>query len=389
MISKRPHVVVAVQAHTSYGIGIVEGVRRFAETHHWEVVVLPVVARSSVRRMDLMVRDWGTRGLIIMLVSNERGWMKCVAEAQFPTVNVLDAVRLDGVPVVCPDDHEVGRLAARHLLERGYTSFGYLGCPEMPLVATRQAGFAAALAEAGRSCSVFPTAKRWYGWNWSAELRQITQWIRSLPKPLGIFGCQDWRGEDLLHCCRDLRLNVPRQVGFVGVENDTLTCTSCRVPLSSVDVLPRQIGWQAARLLQRLWKGQTPPKEPLRVPPGDVLARQSSDAVAIKDGRLAAAVRYIRDHAHEPIGVSDVVRAVAVSRTYLEKGFHEALDVTPGKEILRQHLRLAQTLLSQTDLRVPEIARASGFASPVTFAMAFKRELKTTPMQYRKRRRLT
>ena len=63
----------------------------------------------------------------------------------------------------------------------------------------------------------------------------------------------------------------------------------CSPPLSSVDIDPPRIGYEAARLLDLLIKGGKPPTEPVLVPPREVVARQSSDIIAIEDADVTVA----------------------------------------------------------------------------------------------------
>ena len=75
----------------------------------------------------------------------------------------------------------------------------------------------------------------------------------------------------------------------------------CVPPLSSVDINGEQIGYEAARLVDRMIHGAKPPSKPILIAPRRVVIRQSSDSIAIDDPDIAAAMRFIRDHAGEPI----------------------------------------------------------------------------------------
>jgi hypothetical protein len=49
-----------------------------------------------------------------------------------------------------------------------------------------------------------------------------------------------------------------------------------------------------------------------------IITRQSTDVLAINDREISQAVRFIREHASDRIGVSDVLEAVPLSRRILE-----------------------------------------------------------------------
>src|SRR5207249_2912841 len=131
---------------------------------------------------------------------------------------------------------------------------------------------------------------------------------------------------------------------------DDLLCELARPPLTSVIAPAEHVGYEAAALLDRLLAGQKPPERPLLFPPLGVVARQSSDLLAIEDAAVAAAVRFIRAHGHQPIQVRDVLEAVPVSRRSLELRFQKVVQRTLWEEIRRVHLERAKNLLGNTAL---------------------------------------
>lgn len=95
----------------------------------------------------------------------------------------------------------------------------------------------------------------------------------------------------------------------------------------------------------------------------------------------------IRTNAGARIQVSDVLRAVPVSRSWLERRFQELLGRSPAEEIRRVRLERTKRLLAETDLPVPEVAIASGFGSSEYLAYAFKQATGLTPREFRTRTR--
>lgn len=136
-------------------------------------------------------------------------------------------------------------------------------------------------------------------------------------------------------------------------------------------------------MLDHLMSGQSVPNQTVRLRPVGVKGRQSSDVLAIPDREVAAAVRFIREHAREPIQVTDVVEAVTISRRALERRFRQALGHAPQAEIQAAHIEAARHLLAETDLTIPEVARQSGFTHPDRLAAAFRRAVALTPTAYR------
>ena len=141
-------------------------------------------------------------------------------------------------------------------------------------------------------------------------------------------------------------------------------------------------------MLDRLMRGRPVPKTRIAIEPLGVVARQSSDVVAIDDPRLAAALRHIREQACAGIGVEDVLRAAPMSRSSLERGFRKVLGRSPHDELLRVRLEGARRLLSETDLKLSAVAHRSGFRHVQRLCERFRAAFGETAGRFRARMKI-
>ena len=156
------------------------------------------------------------------------------------------------------------------------------------------------------------------------------------------------------------------------------------MPISAVQAAAERIGQEAAALLHQLMRGGKAPSQPILVPPLRVVTRQSTDTLAISDVTLVKALSFIRENATKSIRVSEIARHAGVSRRLLEHRFMTTLGRTPAAQIRMTHLDRARTLLAETDLSIDQVAEASGFGSPEYMTFYFRRELKVTPLKFRR-----
>ena len=115
-----------------------------------------------------------------------------------------------------------------------------------------------------------------------------------------------------------------------------------------------------------------------------VVERRSTQASAVDDPDVAAALDFIHHHAAEPIGVDDIVDQLQMSRRALELKFRDVTGRTPHHELQRVRLHRAQRLLLETDLPIPKVATAAGYGSGAYLAQVFQKQVGKTPAQYRK-----
>jgi LacI family transcriptional regulator len=217
----------------------------------------------------------------------------------------------------------------------------------------------------------------------------VAQWLQSLPKPVGILATDDMEARELAAICLDAGLAVPDRVAIIGVNNDKLLCESAFSPISSVETNFEQVGFAAARILDRLIAGKKlgPDQRVTRLPPVGVIRRVSTDVLAVEDPNLAEAVRYIREHACDPCSVDDVVRQVAVARRWLERQLVQKLGRSPHDEITRVRMEEATRLLMEPELLLEDVAEHCGFTTVQSFHRTFRQATGESPAAWRRAHR--
>jgi len=229
-----------------------------------------------------------------------------------------------------------------------------------------------------------PISRRRFQESWEGGQQDLAEWLLSLPKPLGVFAAHDLRALCVLDACRRAGILVPEQVAVIGVDNDETLCNLADPPLTSVKINLELIGYEAAALLDRLMRKKKAPKQPQTVSPLCVVTRRSTDIVAIDDPLTAQAVRFIRQHACDGISVAEVSKHCAVSRRVVERNFSQFLGSSPHEQIIRVKLARVKQLLAETDYSLDTIAAKSGLSHAAYLSVLFKKEIGTTPGEYRR-----
>jgi len=299
----------------------------------------------------------------------------------------VDVARL-GIATVRVDDACIGRMAADHMLNQGQRQFAAFGWPQ-PFFLARMNAFEHRVLEAGgQFFGRWNDADREWGEGkndqWEASIRS---WVERLPRPVAILAGTDGWGRALNALMYRWGIRVPEDVAVIGVDNDSLACETSIPPLSSVAVPWRRVGAEAARLMQEGFTSamnRSQPRSPVLIQPSGVVARRSSDMLAVEDKNVADALRIIREGATEPLNVSDILKRVPVGRHALQRAFRKHVGRTMLDEVRRVRVERAKSLLVTTDLSMPEVAVRSGFSSAPKLSEMFRRETGTTPGKYRR-----
>ncbi len=384
-MSHRMRIALLIESSRAYGRGLLRGIAAYACRTNWALFHQDWGLSEGVPDW---FRDWQGDGIIARLDS-----LRLVREVQekgLPTVDLRGAYSVEGIPVINSNQQAVARLALEHLLERKFQHYAFCGFTGVNYSDQRCQHFVEGVRKAGYDVAVYENP-----WRSPAASTPETEakgllaehsladWLRSLPKPVGLMASNDIRAQQVLRVCAEHGLSIPDEVAVVGVDNDDLLCELCIPPLSSVEPDTKTIGYNAAALLDQMLQGSTPPVEAPPVCPVGVVARQSTDVVAVDDADLAAAVRFIREHACEGISVDDVLQHVQLSRSTLARRFQALMGRSAKAEILRVRLGRAKQLLRSTDCSLAEIAELTGFGYPANLSDAFSNETGQTPGQYR------
>lgn len=376
----RRRVALILETSNSYARTLLQGVFAYArENKPWS---FSLVEQGHSDEAPEWLADWDGDGIIARI--KNRRIAATVLASGLPTVDLSIGRHLPSLPAVEPDENIIARLATEHFTERGFKHFAYCGGEAFMLATRRGDAFRRALAGAGYSCHEFkPKAEP--GAAISRKVDDIGEWLAGLPKPVAVFACHDVRGQHVLDACCNVGLLVPDEVAVLGVDNDELLCEMATPPLSSIIPNARRAGYEAARLLDRMMRGEKVAPLETWIEPLGVSLRQSTDVLAVDDAQVARALRFIREHVCEPITPADVLRVVRLPRRSLEKRFRRFLNHTLHDEILSVRLNRVKQLLTGTKLSLEQIAETMGYEHPEYLSVVFKREVGISPRDYRQR----
>jgi LacI family transcriptional regulator len=373
-------VVVLLDSGPGWSSGILRGFMATAHERRWQVLryhpYYPPV------RLDWLARKFAPAAMVI---GPELLGRSTEPFASASVVSVAADRSSEGIASACLDEDAVAALALEHLLAKGLRHVTTFRFAAWRFALERERAFVERARTAGAT-----VAPPWRGPEVEPtriveDPTAIMDWLRSLPRPCGIFACADGWARILGRYIGLVRMRVPEDLSLIGADDDILECELMAPPLSSVMIPWQELGRNAAQLVQGILTGQMNASERLISTPVAVHARRSSDLLAIDDALVAQAVRWIRDHADHRLNVPMVASAVGGGRQRLERRFRRALNRTVTEEIRRARVDAARQLLQTTRADLPEVAKRSGFSNAALLSVAFQREIGMPPGVYRRR----
>jgi LacI family transcriptional regulator len=377
-MARIPKIVLLVESSRASGRAILNGVANYARYHGpWSFYWEP----GGLEKVGPMLKTLDADGIILRDVDKLRE----TRAFGIPAVVVgYSRKEIPGLINVITDSPTIGRMAAEHLLRCGFKNFASCSYRRTPWAEQRAEAFAGHIRAAAFEVHEYltpPPAQI----NWLKERRAMAKWLESLPKPVGVMACNDDIGVQILEACKLARIAVPDAVGVIGADNDEVVCGLADPAMSSVAVNFERAGYESAQALDHLMRKLrgTPPQ--IIVQATHIVARRSTDVVAVEDEAVARAMRFIRDHTRGPVAVAEVAKAAGLSRRVLERRFRREFNSSVQAEIRRVRTDQIARLLVETHMPVSDIAESLGFPDVQHFARYFRAGKKVSPLAFRRR----
>ena len=376
--TQTPSVLLFVETSREFGRGLLHGIARYSRLHgSWRVYRWPGALDSPLPEWKSLKID----GAIVRDVKVVEGLVHSGIPVIFAQHNKESYAPY---PSIITDSALIGNMAAEHFLDRGFRNFAYCGLDEFAWSRGRGQHWQQRLGQAGFTVSLYRPAASKRGKALQNEQSRIADWLKSLPKPVAVMCCNDDRALLVIEACKLADCSVPDDVAVLGVDDDVLVCDLADPPISSIALNTEGAGYEAARLLDHLMKGDQMAGQVIPVQPTHIVTRMSTDMLAVTDPDVTAALGFIRRNSSRLIQVDDVVEATTVSRRVLEKRFKAILRRSVHQEIRRVRVNGIIRLLVGTDMSVADIAAHCGFDGVEHIARHFRKETGVSLREYRK-----
>ena len=395
MAKQKPrHVVVALRMAGIAGQDKLNGIFEYlTEGPRWSLAIYRTLHEFTAETVRKEIAR-GATGFIVGLPGAEDAY-RALADAPLPVVlmNVESTAfaRRPDVLTVKSDAEAVGCAAANALLQQGvYRSYGYVGYPtDDDWSRERGRSFRDAMEEAGFIARMFDVT---HFRDQTESKSALRAWLRALPKPCGVLAACDDRAYEVIDACHETGLEVPRDVGVLGVNNDPILCENAEPTISSVQPDFKREGRTAARLLDRLMKRTSPtagrpsPEGLVRVGVRQVVLRGSTAQVSNSGKMIQRALAFIERNAARKVTVPDVARHLKVSRSLLDLRFRELQRETVHDAIVRIRLEEVKRRLRTADDTIDQVTADCGWENPNTLKALFRRHFGLSMTAWREKR---
>lgn len=213
---------------------------------------------------------------------------------------------------------------------------------------------------------------------------KVSRWLLKLPKPVGVFACNDVNASIIIEVCQNLNLRIPEDIAVLGVDDDSFLCNVSSPTISSIRLDYEKSGYRLGQILDE--KINSGDKSLFKIvhDPVCIVERESTPSISINDQYVRRIVEYMDAHFTEKIGIKEAIADIPLSRRSIEIRFkNEFGDRTMLDYLTGLRIERLKHLLESTDMTLLSAATSAGFSEIENIYRIFKKNVGCTPSEYR------
>ena len=337
---KKKHILLLMKNYShSFHLGVV----KYAGQHFFSVHHLSDF--NSLQRYNKY------DGIITFYISDQKLIEKLSGKSKIPIVHFGNRRASHSSVFLQPDDKAIGQKCGEYFVGRGFMHIGFYMSKKDHYLSNRINSFRSIVENSNRIFHI-------------ASNDNIATLLQNIPKPAAFMAANDSHALNLIEICRDNNIKVPEEIAILGAGNNTLLCSSAPIPISSLDTGHENWGYESIRWLDKLIAGEVVSKTTIKMPPGEIITRQSTDIMAIQHEKVLNALQLLNSKFKDSCLVpEDISEALGISRRRLDNVLKRDTGYTLHERLLKLRAAEAMRLQKQGDMKGYEIAEKSGFSS--------------------------
>lgn len=297
-------------------------------------------------------------------------------DLDIPIVLKPSRQRVRGFSEFRSDSDAVGKMAAEFFASLGLTNLSFSGMSGAVWSAERCECF-----KKYSKCSVldgirFSDAQ--------VDYDKISAWLKKLPKPIGIFCCNDLNASMLIEICIGNGIRIPEEVAVLGVDDDEFLCNITSPSISSIRLDYEMAGYELASKLTEQIESGAKGVFVFTHNPVCIVERNSTPKRKVVDRYVKEVVDFMGEHFREGIDLKDALESIPLSRRSIEIRFKKEFgSMTMAGYLTKLKLDCLKHLLSTSSLSLLDAMAQSGFSEGENVYRLFRNKVGCTPAEYR------
>lgn len=377
-------ILLLIDYSSEFSRRFLEGLIRYSKEYGpWIFYRLPSYYKTLYGKQGIIkwAKEWNADAFIAQW---DHEGTNLLSELDIPIILQNYKSRSEFFSNLTGDYIATGRMAAQFFAKKKYKNFAFYGNKNALWSRERAEGYFSEVQKLGGNYYYFETEVL-NEEDWNSGHIELDSWLLSLPKPIGLFACDDSFALQVSEICKITNINIPNEISLLGVDNDELICNLSDPPISSIVLNVEKGGYEAGRLIHQLIKKEKTSPFNIMVKPARIELRQSTEKYNLSNEYIAQVVDYIEKNFDSDIHIDTLTKMVPLSRRNLETKFKNELGVPIYQFLLNCRIEHYAYLLLTTDNSLLDIALECGFNDSKNISRIFKKFKNYTPLEYRQK----
>lgn len=377
-------ILLLIDYSSEFSRRFLEGLIRYSKEYGpWIFYRLPSYYKTLYGKQGIIkwAKEWNADAFIAQW---DHEGTNLLSELDIPIILQNYKSRSEFFSNLTGDYIATGRMAAQFFAKKKYKNFAFYGNKNALWSRERAEGYFSEVQKLGGNYYYFETEVL-NEEDWNSGHIELDSWLLSLPKPIGLFACDDSFALQVSEICKITNINIPNEISLLGVDNDELICNLSDPPISSIVLNVEKGGYEAGRLIHQLIKKEKTSPFNIMVKPARIELRQSTEKYNLSNEYIAQVVDYIEKNFDSDIHIDSLTKMVPLSRRNLETKFKNELGVPIYQFLLNCRIEHYAYLLLTTDNSLLDIALECGFNDSKNISRIFKKFKNYTPLEYRQK----
>lgn len=377
-------ILLLIDYSSEFSRKFLEGLIQYSKEYGpWIFYRLPLYYKTLYGKQGIInwAKEWKADALIAQWDQEETDILN---ELDIPIILQNYKSRSASFSNLTGDYISTGKMAAQFFASKKYKNFAFYGNKNALWSRERAEGFFSEIQKNGGNYYYFETEVL-NEENWNSSHIELDTWLLSLPKPIGLFACDDSFALQVSDICKINNINIPNEISLLGVDNDELICSLSDPPISSIVLDIAKGGYNAAKLIHQLIKKEKNEPFNITVKATRIELRQSTEKYNISNEYISKVINYIEKNFDSNLHINELTDLVPLSRRNLETKFKKELGIPIYQFILNCRIEHYAYLLLTTDNSLLDIALECGFNDCKNISRIFKKFKNYTPLEYKQK----
>lgn len=373
-------VILLIDCSSEHDRELLRGMMRYSkENGPWLFYRLSSDSRFGENREEWVVewaKQWNADAIIGRW--NDRK-MHLLNNLNIPVVLQNNSRRSDVFSNLTGDYDGTGKMAAQYFKNKLYTNYAFFGLKDIVWSEERCEGYRKeVLKNNGQFYSYMEKES-------GDDSEEIIQWLKSLPKPVALFCCDDEHAQFIIEICKICDMGIPEDIAILGVDDDELLCSISDPQLSSIDMDVENGGYMACKLLHQLLLNHSKGTFNVSIAPLGIKERASTSVLNVSDPHVFKLIKYIDSNYNREVRMDELLQSVPLSRRSIEMRFKKATGFTIYQYLLYVRVEHLAYLITTTDRSYMDMAYEVGFRDFSNVTRTFRKFKGCTLVEYRRK----